>query len=102
MDLYLKGKTAVVTGASQGIGRAIVKQLAMEGVKVFATARNENLLNDLKAEIAAAGGFEPITFAQDLVASDGPQKIATEALARLTQVDILINNAGRSRPVDVV
>lgn len=102
MDLYLKGKTAVVTGASQGIGRAIARQLAIEGVKVFATARNEDLLNDLKAEVHAAGGFEPITFAHDLVAPDGPNKIATAALASLTHVDILINNAGRSRPVDVV
>lgn len=102
MDLHLKGKRAVVTGASQGIGRAIVKQLAMEGVKVFATARNEDLLNDLKAEVRVAGGLEPIAFAQDLVAPDGPEKIATEVLASLEHVDILINNAGRSRPVDVV
>ncbi|MCF6406428.1 SDR family NAD(P)-dependent oxidoreductase [Chitinophaga filiformis] len=55
MDLYLKGKTAIVSGASQGIGRAIAKELAMEGVKVFATARNEELLNNLKDEIVAAG-----------------------------------------------
>lgn len=102
MDLYLKGKTAVVTGASQGIGRAIVKELAIEGVKVFATARNEALLNDLKEAITAAGGVEPITFVQDFVAADGPQKIAAAALSSLGQVDILINNAGRSCPLDVV
>lgn len=101
MDLYLKGKTAVITGASQGIGRAIARQLAIEGVRVFATARNEDLLNDLKAEVDAAGGLEPVTFVQDLVAPDGPQKITTKALASLGHVDILINNAGRSRPVDV-
>jgi 3-oxoacyl-[acyl-carrier protein] reductase len=102
MDLYLKGKTAVVTGASQGIGRAIVKELALEGVQVFATARNEALLNDLRQEVTAAGGVEPITFIQDFVAADGPQKIADAALSRLGQVDILINNAGRSCPLDVV
>ena len=47
MDLYLKGKTAVVTGASQGIGRAIAKELAIEGVTVFATGRNKELLKSL-------------------------------------------------------
>lgn len=102
MDLYLKEKTAVITGASQGIGRAIVKELAMEGVKVLAVARNEDLLNSLKAEVAAAGGVEPVTLIQDFVATDGPQKIAAAALSGLGHVDILVNNAGRSRPVDVI
>lgn len=102
MDLYLKGKTAVVTGASQGIGRAIAKELAIEGVKVFATARNEDLLNGLKEEVAAAGGVEPIIFVQDLVAADAPQRIAAAALSSLGHVDILVNNTGRSRPMDVV
>lgn len=96
MDLYLKGKTAIVSGASQGFGRAIAKELAMEGVKVFATARNEDLLDSLKDEIIAAGGVEPVTFVQNFVAPDGPQKIATAALAALGTIDILINNAGRS------
>jgi len=102
MDLYLKGKTAVVTGASQGMGRAITKELAMEGVKVLATARREDLLNSLREEIAAAGGVEPVTFVQDFVAAEAPQKIAAAALSGLGQVDILINNAGRSRPLDLI
>lgn len=102
MDLYLKGKTAVVTGASQGMGRAIAKELAMEGVTVLATARKEALLNSLREEVVAAGGVEPLTFVQDFVAPDGPQKIAAAALSRLGQVDILINNAGRSQPLDII
>jgi 3-oxoacyl-[acyl-carrier protein] reductase len=102
MDLYLKGKTAIITGASQGIGRAITKELATEGVKVFAVARNEKLLETLKAEIAAAGGVVPITFSQDLVAPDGPQMIAATVLSALGHVDIVINNAGRSQAVDIV
>lgn len=102
MDLYLSGKTAVVTGASQGIGRAIAKELAAEGVKVLAVGRNEALLESLKAEVARAGGAEPVTLIQDLTAPDGPEKITAAALSSLGQVDILINNAGRSRPVDVV
>lgn len=101
MDLYLKGKTAVVTGASQGMGRAITKELAMEGVKVLAVARNEELLISLIEEITEAGGVVPVTLVQDLVAPDAPQKIAAAALAKLDHVDLLINNAGRSRPLDV-
>jgi 3-oxoacyl-[acyl-carrier protein] reductase len=102
MNLYLKGKTAVVTGASQGLGRAIAKELAMEGVKVFTIARNEDLLNSFKEEVVAAGGVEPVPFVQDLMAPDGPQKIAAAALTSLEHIDILINNVGRSNPLDVV
>jgi 3-oxoacyl-[acyl-carrier protein] reductase len=102
MDLHLKGKTALVTGASQGIGRAITKELAIEGVKVFATGRNEALLNSLKVEVVKLGGSEPITFVQDLIAPEAPQKIASAALSSLGHVDILVNNAGRSSPQDVI
>jgi len=101
MDLQLKGRTAVVTGASQGIGRAIVKELAREGVRVFATARNEELLQCLREEVAAETAIEPIVFAQDFTTPDAPQRIARAALAALGDVDILINNAGQSRPVDI-
>jgi 3-oxoacyl-[acyl-carrier protein] reductase len=101
MELYLKGKTAVISGASQGFGRAIAKELAQEGVKVLATGRNEALLNSLREEITAAGGVEPVTFVQDLVAPEAPQAITAAALQYLGQVDILVNNAGRSQPLDV-
>ena len=89
MDMQLSGKTALVTGASQGLGRAIVKTLAAEGVTVFATARNPELLASLVSEIEAHGGARPIVFEQDFVAIDGPQKIADAALAALGHVDIL-------------
>jgi 3-oxoacyl-[acyl-carrier protein] reductase len=102
MDLNLKGKTAVVTGASQGLGRAIALELAREGVKVFATARNEELLNSFKQEVLAAGGPEPVIFAQEFTAPDAPANIGAAALASLGHVDILINNAGASQPVDPV
>ncbi|MNS02896.1 3-oxoacyl-[acyl-carrier-protein] reductase FabG [compost metagenome] len=101
MDLQLSGKTALVTGASQGLGRAIAKSLAAEGVKVFATARNADLLASLVTEVANDGGVEPVVFEQDFVATDGPQRIADAALAALGHVDILVNNAGGSRPMDI-
>ncbi len=102
MDLYLKEKTAVVTGASQGIGRAIAKGLAAEGVRVFATGRNQQLLDSLVDEVNAVGGAEPVVFAQDLLVPGGPENIAAAALSALGHIDILINNAGQSQPVDVV
>jgi len=101
MDLHLKGKTAIITGASQGIGKAIAQELAMEGVKVFASGRNEQLLRTLQHEIEVLGGVVPVTFAQDLVEPDGPRKIAEAATSALGHIDILINNAGRSQPVEV-
>ncbi|MDQ0638114.1 3-oxoacyl-[acyl-carrier protein] reductase [Pedobacter sp. W3I1] len=101
MDLYLTGKTALVTGASKGIGRAIAKELAKEGVKVFATGRNQQSLDSLFSEIVAEGSPAPIVFAQDLLAPNSPYKIASSALSALGHIDILINNAGQSQPVDV-
>jgi 3-oxoacyl-[acyl-carrier protein] reductase len=102
MDLYLKGKTAIVSGASQGIGKAITKTLALEGVKVLAVARSEKLLKDLQAEIRIEGGILPEILVQDFVTIDAPQKIAAAALSALGHVDILINNAGQSRALSVV
>lgn len=102
MDLYLKGKTAVVTGASQGLGRGIARELSLEGVKVLAVARNEALLNSLKDEIISAGGVEPVLLQQDFTATDGPKIIADRALSVFDKLDILVNNAGKSRPMDVV
>lgn len=102
MDLYLKGKTAVITGASQGIGKAIAMELAREGVKVFAVARNEQLLQTLQQEIESFGGVVPVTFVRDLAAPGAAQKIAVAARAAVGQVDIIVNNAGRSQPVEVI
>lgn len=102
MNLFLEGKTAVVTGASQGLGRAIARTLAEEGVTVFATARNANLLEELKQEFISANLPEPVTFVQDLIEPAAPQAIAEAALKAFGRVDILVNNAGASCPLDPV
>ncbi|CAN7759579.1 SDR family oxidoreductase [Caballeronia sp. dw_19] len=101
MDLQLSGKTALVTGASQGLGRAIAKTLAAEGVKILVTARNEALLASLSHEIVEAGGVKPEVLLQDFMAADAPERIAAAAMSRLGHVDILVNNAGGSRPMDI-
>ncbi|MFJ7794965.1 SDR family NAD(P)-dependent oxidoreductase [Pseudomonas sp. NPDC096950] len=101
MDLKLNGKTALVTGASMGLGRAICKTLAAEGVQVMGVARSADLLQSLAEEICDAGGLVPLTLIQDFVAPDAPQCIAAAALERLQHVDILINCAGGSRPMAI-
>lgn len=97
MDLQISAKTALVTGASTGIGRAIALALAAEGVQVAVSARRVNLLETLSAEIVTAGGKKPVIIESDLYANDAAKQLTDAALAGLGHVDILVNNAGGSR-----
>jgi 3-oxoacyl-[acyl-carrier protein] reductase len=97
MDLQLKGRTALVTGASVGIGRGIAHALAAEGVRLALTARRMDKLQEVAGEIVSAGGAEPVIFEQDMLAEDAAPRIAQRALEGLGGVDILVNNAGGSR-----
>ena len=92
MELGLKGKCALVTGASMGIGRAAAVALAREGVKLAVAARRRNLLEDLQKEIGSL-----VIIEQDFLADGAPERIADAALKGLGRVDILVNNAGGSR-----
>jgi len=94
VDLGLAGKTALVTGASAGIGRGIAKALAAEGVKLAVTARRRARLEELARET----GAKMTIIEADFMADGSPQRIADAALKGLGSVDILINNAGGSRP----
>ena len=69
MDLQLSGKTALVTGASRGIGRAIALGLGREGVRVAVAARRVGLLEELTREMLAAGSAEPAMLEVDLYRS---------------------------------
>jgi 3-oxoacyl-[acyl-carrier protein] reductase len=93
MDLGIKGKSALVTGASAGIGRAIAKSLAAEGVKLAVVARRRDLLEILEKEI----GAKLVIIGCDFMKEDAAKTIADAALAGLGSVDILVNNAGGSR-----
>ncbi len=97
MDLHLSDKTALVTGASVGIGRAIAKALAAEGVQLAIAARRVDNLQVLAQEIVAAGGKEPAVISCDLYENDASTRLAAAALKALGRVDILVNNAGGSR-----
>lgn len=94
MDLQLAGKTALVTGASTGIGRGIALALAAEGVQLAIAARRVELLEALASEITTAGGPTPAVIACDLYAEDAAARLAGDAAAALGHVDILVNNAG--------
>jgi 3-oxoacyl-[acyl-carrier protein] reductase len=98
MDLQLKDKKALVTGASMGIGRAIAKGLAAEGVKICIAARRKPLLEQLAQEIAAAGGTRPEIIEIDMMVPGAPEKLAKSAQQALGGVDILVNSAGGSKP----
>jgi 3-oxoacyl-[acyl-carrier protein] reductase len=102
MDLQLNGRTALVTGASVGIGRAVAKGLAAEGVRLCVTARRRELLEGLAAEIVAGGGLRPHVVTMDMMAEDAPRMLTQEALNVLGQINILANCAGGSdaMPVD--
>ncbi|HKU45243.1 MAG TPA: SDR family oxidoreductase [Burkholderiales bacterium] len=93
MELGLKGRTALVTGASIGIGRGIATALAREGVRLAVVARRRNLLEELEREL----NTKLVIIEQDFLAAGAPEAIAEQALAGLGSVDILVNNAGGSR-----
>ena len=96
MDLGLKGRLALVTGASEGIGSAIARKLAEEGVRVAICARTESTLKDTAAAIARATGLEIVSIPADLRSLDGCRAVVEQAAEALGGLDILVNNAGAS------
>ena len=93
MDLGIRGRSALVTGASMGIGRGIATALAREGVKLAVVARRRNLLEELQKELKV----ELVIIEQDFLTAGAPEAIAQQALKGLGSVEILVNNAGGSR-----
>ena len=99
MDLELKGRTALVTGASSGIGRGVARLLALEGVRVAGAARRVDRIEALSREVEAEGGAPIVALAYDLYEDDAAERLAADALAALGTVDVLMNVAGASRPI---
>ncbi len=92
----LQGRIALVTGASQGIGRACAIELAKTGATVALAARNEAKLAAVAAEITAAGG-QAAAFALDVASEESIKNGAKAILDRYGKVEILVNNAGITR-----
>jgi len=94
--MSLSGRVALVTGASQGIGRACALKFAASGTAVAVAARNEEKLGVLVSEITASGG-KAAAFAMDVSDEEQIKAGIKEVLAQLGKVDILVNNAGINR-----
>ncbi|MBV6304361.1 SDR family oxidoreductase [Candidimonas humi] len=90
MDLGLKGKWALVCGASKGLGYACAASLAQEGVNLVIAARTRQALNESRDRIAAVSGVEVIAVDADVTTDDGRQRVVQAA----PRIDILVTNAG--------
>ena len=101
MDLNLRDKTGLVTGASSGIGRGIALALGAEGVRLTIVARRRSLLEEAAAEIVARGGPQPVIVECDLMDEGAPKTVARKALEGLGTIDIVVNSAGGSRAFDL-
>lgn len=97
MDLGLKDRVALVTGASRGIGKAVALALAREGARLALVARDGGLLEACAAEARAAGSSDAVAVAADLGTLAGVTAAVAAAKGRFGRIDILINNAGAAR-----
>jgi NAD(P)-dependent dehydrogenase (short-subunit alcohol dehydrogenase family) len=102
MDLELKGKVAIVTGGSRGIGKAIGRVLADEGANVALVARNAAPLEGVAAELSQRGGGQAKGFVCDTTDDQSVKKMVGDVVAAFGRVDILVNCAakpsGQARP----
>lgn len=101
MDLDLKGRVALITGAGTGIGRGIATLLAAEGAQLVILARRRNLLESLADEICRTGAPRPLVLLADVADPETPGRARDQVLAQHGRMDILVNNAGGSQPAAI-
>src|SRR5262249_3703124 len=95
MDLGIKGRSAIVTGGSRGIGRETARQFLEEGVRVTICGRNAETLERTRAELALATRGEIQAVAADMLKPEDIERLVEAAKKRYGGVDILVNNAGQ-------
>ncbi len=104
MDLGLRGRRAVVTGGTKGIGRAVVDELVSEGASVAFCARRADEVKDAEAEVRRAHGDHDgnrvFGFAADVTSAGEVERFVAESAATLGGIDVLVNNAGGAHPGD--
>ena len=94
--MRLAGKTALVTGSTRGIGRAIAERLAKEGAFVAVSGRSEEQARQVAADIAAAGG-RAVGIAADVAVPESAEALVEKAIHEMGRLDVLVNNAGVTR-----
>src|SRR5213593_2750426 len=94
MDLGLNGKVALVAAASQGLGRAVAEELAIEGANLVLCARGEQRLNATCDEIRQRTRGDVIGVPADLAVSKDIEKLVETGLAKFKKIDILVTNVG--------
>lgn len=97
----LKGKTAIVTGASSGIGAAIAKELAAAGANVVLAARRKEKLDEIKAGIELTASGKVLAAEADMTKQDEVEALVKQAAEAFGQVDIFVNNAGQMLSADI-
>jgi len=100
MQLGLKGKVALVTGASRGIGKAVATELAQEGCNLLIVARSADLLVEVATATAKSAGVQVVTWAGDLAQPDAAERAVQQARSAFGRLDILVNNAGATKRGD--
>jgi 3-oxoacyl-[acyl-carrier protein] reductase len=98
MDLGLKGKVALVAGASQGMGRATALGFAREGARVSICARGEAVLDEAAAMIRKETGGEVMAMSADMSKAEDIKRFVNESAQRFGRLDIVVNNAGGPPP----
>lgn len=101
MDLGLSGKTAIVTGGGDGIGKAICVELAKEGVKVLVADLNDKAASNVALDIEKMGGEAAFSFI-DVTSIESIEKAVQTSLDKFKKIDILVNSAGIISITDVV
>jgi NAD(P)-dependent dehydrogenase (short-subunit alcohol dehydrogenase family) len=96
LELGLKGKVAIITGASEGLGRATAERFARSGARVAMCARRPDVLDEAAKAIQKATGAEVMSLPTDVTKKDQVEKFVGEVVGRFGGVDVLLNNAGTS------
>lgn len=94
MDFGLKNKTAFVGASSQGLGKSVAMELALEGAKVIINGRDKETLEKTKDEIASASNTEVMAVAGDLANAEDRKRIVAEIMDKFGHIDILVTNTG--------